>query len=127
MILNRPQCEPLIRRVLAFALFFALSGFVSSCGKPQPGETSDPQLKPIQEMLQQQLPIGTADASVQSFLSARGYTLEVPTKPGTVVATIRHIDPETVQPVTARVIFYFDANGRLNTYEIRRIFNQRVP
>jgi hypothetical protein len=116
-----------IQQTSVLALLFALAAFAAGCSKPHPGETSDLQLKPIQEMIQQQLPIGTTDAAVQSFLSGRGYTVEVPTKPGTIVATIRHIDAETVQPVTARVIFYFDANGKLSTYEIRRIFNQRVP
>jgi hypothetical protein len=127
MLFFRAQIERRIRRALVSALLFALAGFVIGCSKPQPGETSDPQLKPIQEMIQQHLPIGTTDASVQSFLSTRGYTIEIPNKPGTIVATIRHIDTETVQPVTAQVTFYFDANGKLNTYEIRRVFNQRVP
>lgn len=127
MLSFHAQNEQHIRKTLVFVLLFSLAAFVIGCSKPQPGETSDPQLKPIQEMLQQHLPIGTTDASVQSFLSARGYTIEIPDKPGTIVATIRHIDTETVQPVTARVIFYFDANGKLNTYEIHRIFNQRVP
>jgi len=103
-----------------------LAGFSAGCKQQEPGETLDPQLKPIQEMLQQSLPIGTSDATVQTFLSSRGYAIEKPDKPGTLVATIRHIDTQTLQPVTARVTFYFDANGKLNTYEIRRIFNQRV-
>jgi multidrug efflux pump subunit AcrA (membrane-fusion protein) len=127
MLFFPQQSEQRIRKAPILTLLLTLVVFLAACSKTQPGETSDPQLKPIQEMLQQQLPIGTTDASVQSFLAARGYSLETPTKPGTVVATIRHIDTETVQPVTARVIFYFDANGKLNTYEIHRIFNQRVP
>jgi hypothetical protein len=127
MFFFRTRPKRRTRKELVFMLLVALVVSVAACSKPQPGETSDPQLKPIQEMIQQQLPIGTTDASVQSFLSARGYPIEVPTKPGTITATIRHIDTQTVQPVTARVIFYFDANGKLNTYEIRRVFNQRVP
>jgi hypothetical protein len=123
----RKQSEQRIRKALVFAPLLALAVSVAACSKPQPGDTADPQLKPIQEMIQQQLPIGTTDASVRSFLSARGYSMEIPTQPGTITATIRHIDIQTVQPVTARVIFYFDANGKLNTYEIHRIFNQRVP
>jgi hypothetical protein len=127
MIFFCQQTEQRVWKELVFTLLLALAVSVAACSKPQPGETSDPQLKPIQEMIQQQLPIGTTDASVRTFLSARGYTTEIPTQPGTIAATIRHIDTQTVQPVTARVIFYFDANGKLNTYEIRRIFNQRVP
>ena len=126
MSFSRPQAKQPISRVLI--LLVALIGFSTGCQThTEPGATSDPQLKPIQEMLQQHLPIGTTDASVQSFLAARGYTIETPDKPGTMVATIRHIDAETVQPVTARVTFYFDANGKLTTYEIKRVLNQRVP
>jgi len=29
--------------------------------------------------------------------------------------------------VTARVTFYFDANGKLNTYEIVRTINAPIP
>ena len=131
MPLFRQQSAPsipaiLIQIALLMALV-ALAGFSAGCKQREPGETSDPQLKPIQEMLQQNLPIGASDAKVQIFLSSRGYTIETPDKPGTMVATIRHIDAQTLKPVTARVTFYFDANGKLNTYEIHRIFNQRVP
>jgi hypothetical protein len=64
---------------------------------------------------------------VVEFLSARGYPTEPPEKPGTLVAIIRHIDTEKLQPVTARVTFYFDANGKLNTYEIVRTMNAPIP
>jgi hypothetical protein len=126
MPLSHQQSKQAILASLLLIALVALAGFSAGC-KQQPGENSDPQLKPIQEMLQQNVPIGTSDATVQAFLSSRGYTVETPDKPGTMVATIRHIDTQTLQPVTARVTFYFDANGKLNTYEIRRIFNQRVP
>jgi hypothetical protein len=126
MLLSRTQSKHGAFRVLILILFFAVAGLPLGCHQ-QPGETSDPQLKPIQEMIDQQLPVGTTDASVQSFLSARGYIIETPAKPGTIVATIRHIDAQTVLPVTVRVTFYFDANGKLNTYEMHRVFNQRIP
>jgi hypothetical protein len=127
MPLFRQQNKQAIPAILLLIALVALAGFSAGCKRQEPGETSDPQLKPIQEMLEQNLPIGTSDATVQTFLASRGYTIETPDKPGTMVATMRHIDTQTVQPVTARVTFYFDANGKLNTYEIRRIFNQRVP
>jgi hypothetical protein len=57
----------------------------------------------------------------------RGYETEATDKPGTIVAIIRHIDTEKLQPVTARVTFYFDASGKLNTYEIVRTMNRPVP
>jgi hypothetical protein len=89
-------------------------------------QVDDPQLKPIQEMIETQLPKGSTPERVTSFLSVRGYELQNPEKPGTLVAIIRHIDTETVRPVTARVTFYFDANGRLTTIEMIRIPNQPI-
>jgi hypothetical protein len=86
----------------------------------------DPQLKPIQNMLDTELPVGTPEAAVSQFLSMRGYPTEPSDKPGTLIAIIRHIDTEKLQPVTAKVIFYFDANGKLNTYDIVRTINQPV-
>ena len=65
--------------------------------------------KPIQEMIETQLPKGSTTDRVTTFLSVRGYEMQNPEKPGTMVAVIRHIDTQTVRPVTARVTFYFDA------------------
>ncbi len=90
-------------------------------------QVDDPQLKPIQTMLQENVPIGTPEGAVTEFLSMRGYPTEPSEKPGTLVAIIRHIDVEKLQPVTARVTFYFDANGKLNTYEIARTMNAPMP
>lgn len=117
-----------LRSVARFPLFAAslLLLFIAGCGKSSP-EVTDPQLKPIQEMLNSQLPTGSSEGTVQQFLSARGYPVERASQPGTLVALIRHIDTEKLQPVTARVTFYFDANGRLNTTEIERTFNRRPP
>jgi hypothetical protein len=109
-------------------LYFLLVALILLSGcKQKPGEVDDPQLKPIQELLQTNLPIGTPDATVSHFLAVRGYPTETSQKPGTIVATIRHIDRQTMKPVTARVTFYFDANGKLNTYEIVRTFNAPIP
>jgi len=98
---------------------------VAGCGKNS--EVTDPQLKPIQEMLNEKLPVGASKEAVNWFLTVRGYPREATEKPGTVVAIIRHIDTEKLEPVTARVTFYFDANGKLNTTEIVRTFNQPIP
>lgn len=78
-------------------------------------------------MLEQSLPAGSTQGAVQEFISARGYPTEPANKPGTLIAIIRHIDTEKLQPVTARVTFYFDANGKLNTYEIVRTMNAPIP
>jgi hypothetical protein len=89
-------------------------------------QVDDPQLKPIQEMIETQLPKGSTTERVTTFLSVRAYELQTPEKPGTLVAIIRHIDLQTVRPVTARVTFYFDANGRLNAVEMTRTANQPI-
>jgi hypothetical protein len=89
--------------------------------------TEDPQLKPIQQMLDEQLPPGTTEATVNEFLSTRGYTSEPSGKQGTIVTTIRHIDQERLKPVTAKITFYFDTNGKLTGYELQRTLNQPIP
>lgn len=89
-------------------------------------QVEDPQLKPIQEMIETQLPKGSTTARVTDFLSVRGYEMQNPEKPGTLVAVIRHIDTQTVRPVTARVTFYFDASGNLDSVEMTRIWNQPI-
>jgi|SRR5271157_1738934 len=89
-------------------------------------QVDDPQLKPIQEMIQTQLPKGSTTGRVTTFLSVRGYELQAPEKPGTVVAIIRHIDTQTVRPVTARVTFHFDANGKLDAVEMTRTANRPI-
>jgi hypothetical protein len=106
---------------VACAAIFVFSG----CQKAI--RTQDPQLKPIRQMLDEQLPPGTTEASVNEFLSARGYPSEPSGKPGTIVATIRHIDQERLQPVTARVTFFFDTSGKLSNYELQRTTNQPMP
>jgi PBP1b-binding outer membrane lipoprotein LpoB len=116
---------PLPRKTCSyFLIVFAAAIFLAGCAKN--GEVDDPQLKPIQEMLNTNLPPGATEGAVTQFLSARGYPLEPHHKPGTLVAIIRHIDTDRLQPVTARVTFYFDANGKLNATEIVRTYNRQV-
>jgi len=121
----RPAEKHLFHLKVMYLLLAALV-FASGC-KQKPAEVDDPQLKPIEDIIKMNLPLGTPDATVNHFLAIRGYPTETSQKPGTIVAIIRHIDIATVKPVTARVTFYFDANGKLNTYEIVRTFNVPVP
>jgi hypothetical protein len=107
---------------IALVVLFLLSGCKQ--GRPQ---VDDPQLKPIQAMLDEKLPIGTTSGAVTEFMSSRGYPLEASDQSDTLIATIRHIDTEKMQPVTARVTFHFDANGKLTTYEIARTMNAPIP
>ncbi|HUL33908.1 MAG TPA: hypothetical protein VL128_08500 [Candidatus Eisenbacteria bacterium] len=106
--------------VLCVALFG-----VAGCHKQE--RTNDPQLKPIQDQLDAELPQGTPEVKVLTYLGNRGYPVLDSGEPGTIVTKIRHIDTQTVTPVTARVTFYFDATRKLNTYEMQRVFNDPVP
>jgi hypothetical protein len=98
-------------------LALALAG-LAGCQKTV--RTDDPQLKPIQAMLEEQLPAHTPEEKVVTFLSNRGYPILPAQKQGTIVANIRRTDTAAVQPVIARVTFYFDANRKLNTFELQR-------
>ncbi len=102
-------------RGLMFAL--AMAG-LAGCGGA--GQTADPQLKPIQEMLEQQLPRRASEEQVVRYLDNSGYSILAAQKQGTIVAIIRRKDTAAVQPVSARVTFYFDANRKLNTFELER-------
>ena len=95
----------------------AMAG-LAACGGA--GRTDDPQLKPIQSMLEAQLPPHTPQEKVVAFLDNRGYPILPAQKQGTIVANIRRTDTATVQPVIARVTFYFDANRKLNTFELQK-------
>lgn len=90
-------------------------------------KVEDPQLKPIETMVQQNVPLGSSQGVVLQFLSARGYPTDNPTERDTIVGIIRHIDTQKMQPVTARVTFYFDKNGRLASFDFVRIMNEPVP
>jgi hypothetical protein len=114
-----------MRAAEVFLFVCAIALTLNACQKMP--RTSDPQLKPIQDMLDAQLPVGTPQAHVLTFLNNRGYAVLPAGQQGTIVTTIRHIDAQTVSPVTARVTFYFDANGKLNTYELQRTFNEAPP
>jgi hypothetical protein len=100
--------------------------FISIAGCQKVQRTSDPQLQPIQEMLDTRLPPGSTQAKVATYLNTQGYPIEPSEKPGTIVAVIRKIDVQRMEPITARATFYFDATGRLNTFELQRMLNQPV-
>ena len=80
--------------------------------------TSDPRLRQIDEMLDSQLPQGTARSRVIFFLSSQGFPLENTGDAKVIVATVHHVDTDTLQPATARVTFHFDASDKLKSYEL---------
>ncbi|HET6932615.1 MAG TPA: hypothetical protein VFI45_19985 [Candidatus Acidoferrum sp.] len=91
---------------------------LAGCGGA--GQTDDTQLKPIQAMLEAQLPKGTPEEKVVRYLDNNGYSILAAHKQGTIVAIIRRKDTAAVQPVSARVTFYFDANRKLNIFVLQR-------
>lgn len=123
--LRRPIRDSRSLLPAGFLLVAAFLLLLAGCSQER--KVDDPQLKPIQDLLEANTPVGTPEATVSHFLAMRGYETEPSDQPGTIVAIIRHIDTEKLQPVTARVTFYFDANGKLNTYEIARTMNRAVP
>ena len=120
--------SPLVKlKILLSWLAAAAVVVLMLAGCQKAAKTNDPQLKPIQQMLDEQLPLGTTEAAVNGFLAARDYPSEPGAKRDTIVAKIRHIDTERLQPVTARVTFYFDENGKLKDYDIQRTKNEPIP
>ena len=112
--------SPSLRRSLRRAVLFAGLVLLQTAGCRKSVRVGDPQLKPIQEMLDAQLPPGTSQERVKAFLGGRGYVVFPSEKPGTVVAMISTGQNREGSPMTARVTFYFDANGKLNTFEMTR-------
>ncbi len=82
------------------------------------GHTSDPRLRPIDEMLDSQLPVGTAKSRVIFYLSSQNFPVENTGDPRAIVAVVHHVDSDTLQPATARVTFHFDASDNLKSYEL---------
>jgi hypothetical protein len=120
-------CYHRFRSTMRATFRLGLAGMLLLVACSKTLKVDDPQLKPIQEMLEANLPAGSPEDEVTRFLAVRGYPREASDKPGTIVAIIRHIDTEKLQPVTARVTFYFDANGKLNATEIVRTMNAPIP
>jgi hypothetical protein len=100
------------------AWFFLFLAVAAGCSSHT--HTYDPKLRKIDELLDAHLPRGTSKDRVGFFLTTRGYKIDGSPDAHTVIAIVRHIDTETLQPSTARVIFHFDANARLISYDLQR-------
>jgi hypothetical protein len=99
------------------SLLLAISSLsLASCKRS--GHSSDPRLRQIDEMLDSQLPPGTAKSRVILYLSSQGFPVENTSDPRAITATVRHVDTETLQPVNASVTFHFDSQDKLTTYDL---------
>lgn len=97
----------------------ALLALLSSNACGGTSHTSDFRLKKIDEMLNAQLPVGTPRQRVEFFLNSRGYKIEDSPGKDSIVAVVRHVDTDTLQPATARATFHFDASNKLLSYELQ--------
>jgi len=102
-----------------FVLLLVLCLSAAACQKDKNVHTSDPKLKGIDALLAEQLPPGTPSARVENFVRVRGYEQRDSVEPHTLVVIVNHINPETIQPETARVTFRFDANDKLVSYDLQ--------
>jgi hypothetical protein len=105
----------LCRLLLAVAMVLILGA--GGC-KPSGLHTSDPKLKGIDELLAAQLPVGTPMSRVIFFLNSRGYAIGPSPDAHSIVATVHHINTDTLQPEAARITFHFDANDKLTSYDL---------
>jgi hypothetical protein len=104
--------------MLSVALISLLLSFsVSGCKKHS--HTADARLQKIDEMLNARLPQGTPRPRVQFFLNSRGYQLQDAPDKTSIVAVVRLVNTETLQPATARVTFRFDSQNKLLSYELQ--------
>jgi hypothetical protein len=109
-----PAALPLLLSAAGTALFLAFS----ICGCKSNAHTSDSRLQKIDEMLNTGLPQGTPRSRLEFFLSSRGYKLEDAPDKNSLVALVRQIDTDTLEPRTARVTFHFDVHDKLVSYEL---------
>jgi hypothetical protein len=111
--------SPNIQSFLLLACI-ALFSLVLASGCKSHSHTSDSRLQKIDEMLNTQLPPGTPMSRVDHFLKSRGYAVEDSPDRNSLVAVVRHVDTDTLQPATARVTFHFDSNRNLVSYELQQ-------
>ncbi|MGA2097866.1 MAG: hypothetical protein ABSH39_16325 [Candidatus Acidiferrum sp.] len=70
-------------------------------------------------MLNKQLPAGTTRSRLVYFLNSRGYRIVSAPDKTLVVAIVRQVDTDTLQPATARASFHFDSNDKLISYDLQ--------
>jgi hypothetical protein len=75
-------------------------------------------LRQLDRMLDAQLPQGTPKTRVLFYLNSQNFPMEASNDGKSVMAIVHRVDTDTLQPITARVIFHFDASDKLKTYEM---------
>jgi len=106
------------RKFLSIACMFTALWFLAFAGCSRGKHTSNPRLHQIDDMLDAQLHPGATQARVMVYLHSQGFEVADSIDPHSVVAIVRHVDTDTLQPETARVTFHFDKNDKLLTYEL---------
>src|ERR1700732_3458220 len=100
---HKPRWLPagllLLSPMAGAALFLAFSLY----GCKSHAHTSDSRLEKIDGMLNAQLPQGTRKSRVEFFLNSRCYKLEDSPDKNSLVAVVRLVDTDTLEPATARV------------------------
>jgi hypothetical protein len=110
-----PAALPLLLLLAGAAPFLAFS----ICGCKSSAHTRYARLEKIDEMLNIQLPQGTPRSRLEFFLNSHGYRLEHSPDKNSLVAVVRQIDSDTLEPRTARVTFHFDWHDKLVSYELQ--------
>jgi hypothetical protein len=120
-MIRRRNSAPCLSNLQPFLLLVcaALIASLLGCGCRKNAHTSDSRLRQIDELLSKQLPPGTPLARVDHFLKSRGYPVQDSPDKNALVALVRHIDTDTLQPETARVTFHFDSNRNLVSYDLQ--------
>jgi hypothetical protein len=113
---QRAAFQPMLSLAIMI-LLVTVSG--NGCKRTSSTHTSDLRLQKIDEMINAALPPGTPRTRVEYFLNSRGYKLEDSSEKNSVVAIVRRIDTDTLEPATARATFHFDSNDKLTSYELQ--------
>lgn len=113
-----PRHDGIVITFLPQMLFVGVFLVLALAGCKTGAHTSDPRLRQIDDMLDTQLPQGTPKSRVIFFLSSQNFPVENTTDAKAVVAIVHRVDTDTLQPVTARVTFRFDASDKLKSYDL---------
>ena len=108
---------PVPARWTFYAVALPLLLLSLGCSDPS-RHTSDSSLRQIDEMLNTDLPKGTTKQKIVLYLTSRGFEPTTLLDGNAIVATVTHIDTDTLRPASAEVIFTFDSGNNLISYEM---------